>query len=67
VLETLVTTYPEDGVILGLRLRAGWGNTLQVEIAPCQRSPALGITVASPLPLGNVTWRDDATVPPPCR
>ena len=32
LLETLVSTYPENGVIVGLRLWPGWGNTLQVEI-----------------------------------
>ena len=32
VLEALLATYPDEGVILGLRLRAGWGGTLQIEI-----------------------------------
>jgi hypothetical protein len=32
VLETLVSTYPGTGVIVGLRLWSGWGNSLQIEI-----------------------------------
>lgn len=32
VLEALLLTYPGDGVVVGVRLWSGWGNTLQVEI-----------------------------------
>ncbi len=32
MLETLVSTYPGKGVIVGLRLWSGWGDTLQIEI-----------------------------------
>lgn len=32
VLEALLTAYPNDGVVLGIRMWSGWGNTLQVEV-----------------------------------
>jgi hypothetical protein len=42
ILEALVSGYPEQGVIFGVRLRAGWGDTLQVDVETC-RDPYSGI------------------------
>jgi hypothetical protein len=42
VLETLVSTYPDKGVIVGLRLWSGWGNTLQIEI-DTRHEPGTGV------------------------
>jgi hypothetical protein len=32
VLEAILSTYPNTGVIVGLRLWSGWGNSLQIQI-----------------------------------
>jgi hypothetical protein len=40
VLEVLLSAYPDEGVILGVRMWPGWGNTLQVEINTKHEAPA---------------------------
>jgi hypothetical protein len=50
VLEVLLAAYPDDGVILGVRMWPGWGNTLQVEVNTkhdAQAGRAVGIRAAA--------------------
>lgn len=32
VFGAILSTYPDNGVIVGLRLWSGWGNSLQIQI-----------------------------------
>jgi hypothetical protein len=44
ILETLVSVYPEQGVVLSVKLWPGWANSLQVEVET-GRDPHTGLKV----------------------
>lgn len=47
VLETLLTSYPDEGVVVGVRVFRGWGDAIQVEVLT-RRDPETGAIVDAP-------------------